>query len=69
MVARHIIQETIDPWHVKTMSTQFSGPEYHVCDGPDGWGIVGRVFRDYDNAAAKMRELRAEAIQKLFNSY
>ena len=69
MVALSRVRREIDCWYIKTMSTQFSGEEYHVCDEPNGWGVVGRVFKDYDKAEAELSKLRAQAVQKLFNSF
>jgi hypothetical protein len=60
------IRDTIDRWYIKTMSTQFSGPEYHVCDGEGSWGIVGRVFKSYEKALNDLSERRAKAVQELF---
>ncbi len=66
MVALSKIQKAIDEWHIKAMGTQFSGTEYHVCDGSGSWGIVGRTFKDLDKAEAELSRLRAKAVQKLF---
>ena len=67
MVALSRVQKVIDAWNIKEYSTQFSGSVYHVCEEQkDSWGTE---FKDLEKAEAELSKRRAEAVQKLFNSF